>query len=126
MTAAGNSALFRADANSRVSIVDSLFAGGQRGFHIRSDDPFAVLSLLNVVAGPDLSVEWGSKYPWRTATFAEWVRDAGSKGAAREVTTQETSWAEALLAGIRSPRLPEKTGCSQNLIERYLDYCTRK
>ena len=126
VTAAGNSALFRADANSRVSIVDSLFAGGQRGFHIRSDDPFAVLSLLNVVAGPDLSVEWGSKYPWRTATFAEWVRDAGSKGAAREVTTQETSWAEALLAGIRSPRLPEKTGCSQNLIERYLDYCTRK
>ncbi len=77
ITAINNSSLLRVDKGSNVKMDNCLFGGGQRGIHACVDDPATVLHMTNVIAGPKMTMEWNSRYPWKTLSLAEYFVKAG-------------------------------------------------
>jgi hypothetical protein len=120
VTVVGHAGLFRTDAGASVTLNACLLGGGQGALHIRADDPLALLRLRDVVGAPDLTVEWGSRYPWKTQPLGEWLGQAAAAGAATNCTVRDLPGLAALRAGQKPGDLPAGLGCTPELIERFL------
>jgi len=96
-----------------VKIADSVLACG---FHVRADDPLAVLRLSNIVCGRDGVIEWGSKPPWKRSPIADWLTDAAADGAADNCRVSELNGlVEAVLKHERPTRGDDGAGCDEEV-----------
>jgi hypothetical protein len=103
---------------AEVKVADSVLACG---FHVRADDPLAVLKLSNVTFGQDGVVEWGSQPPWKRRPIAEWLGDASAAGAARDCRMADLGWVQKVMKDRRLEQLPAGVGCSAEVWQRFFD-----
>jgi hypothetical protein len=125
VTTAGNGGVFRTGAGAEIVLENCLFAPAQGVFHVRADDPMAILSLRRVVVGAGTRMEWGSRYPWKSQPFEEWAAEAESRGIAEDVAVAAMTFQDDLVAGRVPADLPGETGCARALLQRYVEFLER-
>ncbi len=87
--------------------------------HIRDTEP-TNLTISNSVFHPDTVVEWGAKQPFKTMQLADAAKDATLPFAGAGMIEQPVL--APLTRGERPAVIPEDSGCTPELIERYLEF----
>ncbi|MFA6292519.1 MAG: right-handed parallel beta-helix repeat-containing protein [Victivallales bacterium] len=108
---------------SRVDISRSRFEDGGKGVvHIRHSDP-GILRIKDSLFHPDTVVEWGAGQPFKRMKLADAAKDQALPFSGAGVI--ETPLLEALTRGERPAVIPKDSGCTAELIERYLEFMNK-
>lgn len=121
-TVVGCRGLLRVDAGSSASLDNCYFGPGQKGIHARTNDPAGVLAFRDIAFASDLTMEWGTKHPWKVKPLGEWFQSMGDKAKGCEVVDVNVQ------KDLEKGALPKAIhkGCSAELFTRYLDYLKKK
>ena len=90
--------------------------------HIRDADP-SHLSIENSVFHPDTTLSWGAGQPFKTIKLVEAIKDKSLPFSGAGII--EKPLLEALTRGERPAVIPTGSGCTPELIERYLEFMTK-
>ncbi|WP_231734020.1 right-handed parallel beta-helix repeat-containing protein [Calycomorphotria hydatis] len=116
VTAVGNSSLMRVGKDSSVTLEDGVFGPGQGVVHARVADPVNVLSLRNVLAGNDITMQWGEKYPWQEEPLDQWFSTHSDSPQIMNCKVDHSlNNSEIIIADVT-----HSNGCSAELINLYL------
>ncbi len=106
----------------RASVSKSRFETGGGAIHIRHDDP-GILGITNSLFDPETLVEWGAGQPFKTMKLADAIKDKPLPFAGAGII--EKPLLEALTRGERPAVIPTDSGCTPELIERYLEFMAK-
>jgi hypothetical protein len=123
-TLAGGKLLLRVDKGSSASVESSLFAADKGRIHARMDEPAVALSFKDTWFEPSTAMEWGARYPWTTKSLGEWMSAHPNKASNGKAI--ELGLAEALQAGTIPEAIIPGMGCTRDLLQRYLDFQTKR
>ena len=88
-------------------------------FHVRADDPMKVIELRNVILSKSGKIEWGSRYPWKRLSAAEWLKGAERTGAAENCRVEDLDYLLRAVRDGKKTALREEIGCSENTWKIY-------
>jgi len=87
--------------------------------HIRSDD-LSILDVVDSIVSPDTLIEWGNQQPFKRSLIADADKDPRLPFAGFQLI--ERPLLQNLIRGTRPESIPKDSGCTPELIERYLEY----
>jgi hypothetical protein len=114
----------RLSKGSSLKFDNGLFWGNNRIFHFRYDNPAELIKFKNIVTGPEITVEWGSKYPWKKLKLAEWFAKMQTEGSAENCKVDSKLTQE--VTGTIDKSALQENGCSKELIDKYNKYIESK
>jgi len=90
--------------------------------HIRDNDP-GILRIKDSLFQPGTVLEWGAKQPFKSMNLADAAKDPALSFSGAAIL--EKPLLEALTRGERPAVLPKDSGCTAELIERYLEFMAK-
>lgn len=91
--------------------------------HIRNNDP-SILNICGSLFHRDTVVEWGAAQPFKTMKLADAAKDAALPFAGAGMIEQPML--APLTRGERPTAIPDGPGCTSELVERALDFMSKK
>jgi hypothetical protein len=110
--------MVRVGPGKKLTLMDCRFekAGD---LHIRDTEP-SHLTIGNSVFHPDTTLSWGAGQPFKNIKLAEAIKDKSLPFSGAGIS--EKPLLEALTRGERPAVIPKDSGCTAELIERYLEF----
>lgn len=107
----------------KVALVRCRFeSAGSGPLHIRDNDP-GILGIRDSLFSADTVIEWGAAQPFKRLKLADAAADPALPFAGAR--TIEAPLLEALARGERPAEMPKDSGCTPELIQRYLEFAKR-
>jgi hypothetical protein len=108
--------------SQQVDLTCGRFESKDGFIHIRDNDP-GILRIKESLFQPGTVLEWGAKQPFKRMNLADAAKDPSLSFSGAGIV--EKPLLEALTRGERPEVIPKDSGCTAELIERYLDFMAK-